>query len=232
MRGSLLLWILLGLLAATLGALLFVGDDSQIFGLEKDQFAQFGYLAVLALALTSAFTFRRISASRTIRDMAIWVALVLVLVLGYSLKDDLAPLLSRVQAALVPGTPAILSDDRVQISRAQSGDFQVKSKVNDADVTFIFDTGASAVVLTYADAKRAGFLPERLQFSVTVDTANGQTTATPVRIGRIQIGPIIRENVRGLIANQGDLKTSLLGMTFMNELSAFSVRGDTLELQN
>ena len=138
------------------------------------------------------------------------------------------PIWQRITASLNPGQPVSFADNRVQIARGKTGDFIVKASVNNQDIDFLFDTGANAVVLTYDDAIRSGFTPERLTFSVRVDTANGQTTAAPIRIGKIQIGSIVRENIRGLIANKQDLKSSLLGMTFMNELSGFSVSGDTL----
>jgi len=87
-------------------------------------------------------------------------------------------------------------------------------------------------VLTYDDAIEAGFSPEKLSFGITVSTANGTTQTAPIRIGVLQVGSIRRENVRGLIAQKGDLRTSLLGMTFMDTLSSFQVSGDTLEFKN
>ena len=44
----------------------------------------------------------------------------------------------------------------VIVNRRLSGEFAIAARVNGARVTFLFDTGASAVVLTAADARRAG----------------------------------------------------------------------------
>jgi len=168
-------------------------------------------------------------ARQFLRDVGIWLALGLALIVGYSSKDQLAPVFSNTIASLSPGTPADLGDGRVVIKKSENNDFTIKSNVNNADIRFIFDTGASAVVLTYDDAIKAGFTPDRLSFGITVSTANGTTKTAPIKIGVIQVGTIVRENVRGLVAQRGDLRTSLLGMTFMDTLTSFQVTGDTLE---
>ncbi|MEP2943222.1 MAG: TIGR02281 family clan AA aspartic protease [Hyphomicrobiales bacterium] len=232
MRSSHLLLLLLGLLALTLVILLVLPEGSTVLGLEDEQFANISYLTILGLLIASGFTLRGLKFSKVLRDIGIWLLAGLLLIGGYTFKDDLKPIWQRITASLNPGQPISLDDNRVQIARGKSGDFIVKAMVNAQDINFLFDTGANAVVLTYDDAIRAGFTPDRLNFSVSVDTANGRTTAAPIRIGSIQIGSIVRKNIRGLIANKQDLKSSLLGMTFMNELTGFSVTGDTLEFRD
>ncbi|MEP3525363.1 MAG: TIGR02281 family clan AA aspartic protease [Hyphomicrobiales bacterium] len=232
MRSSHLLLLLLGLLALTLVILLVLPEGSTVLGLEDEQFANISYLTILGLLIASGFTLRGLKFSKVLRDIGIWLLAGLLLIGGYTFKDDLKPIWQRITASLNPGQPVSLDDNRVQIARGKSGDFIVKAMVNAQDINFLFDTGANAVVLTYDDAIRAGFTPDRLNFSVSVDTANGRTTAAPIRIGSIQIGSIVRKNIRGLIANKQDLKSSLLGMTFMNELTGFSVTGDTLEFRD
>lgn len=232
MRSGLLFWILLGLLALTIIILLILPQGSTVFGLEDDEFANISYLAIIGLLIASGLSLRGLKLTKVIRDIGIWLLAGLILIAGYTLKDDFKPLWQRIIASLNPGQPISLANNRVQIIRDNTGDFTITASVNAQDINFIFDTGANTVVLTYDDAIRAGFTPQRLNFNVLVDTANGQTTAAPIRIGKIQIGSIVRENIRGLIANKEDLRSSLLGMTFMNELTGFSVSGDTLELQD
>ena len=95
----------------------------------------------------------------------------------------------------------------------------------------VLDTGASAVVLTQEAAKAAGLPLEVLNYTVTVDTANGRTRAAPVTLDRIAIGGIIERAVPALIAQPGQLRTSLLGMSFLNRLESWEVRGDKLLLR-
>ena len=232
MRGNLILPLVLAAIGTLLIILVFFPGASQSVGLEDDELASLGYLATVLILIASGLSLRDFKARQFLRDAGIWLALGLALVVGYSAKDSLSPLYSQTIASLSPGTPAELGDGHVVIKRNQSNDFVVKSKVNDAAIDFIFDTGASAVVLTYDDAIKAGFSPEKLSFGITVSTANGTTQTAPIRIGILEVGSIRRENVRGLIAQQGDLRTSLLGMTFMDTLTSFQVTGDTLEFKN
>ena len=232
MRGNLILPLVLAAIGTLLVILVFFPGAAQSVGLEDDQLGRLGYLAAVLILIASGMSLRDFKARQFLRDAGIWLAIGLALIVGYSAKDSLAPIYSQTVASLTPGTPAEIGDGRVVIKRSQNNDFSVKSKVNDATINFIFDTGASAVVLTYNDAIKAGFSPEKLSFGITVSTANGTTQTAPIRIGVLEVDSIRRENVRGLIAQQGDLRTSLLGMTFMDTLSSFQVTGDTLEFKN
>ncbi|MGE3144895.1 MAG: TIGR02281 family clan AA aspartic protease, partial [Pseudorhodoplanes sp.] len=119
----------------------------------------------------------------------------------------------------------------VEIARGRSGSFGVSAQVNGANIPMILDTGASAVVLTQEAARAAGLPLEVLNYSVTVDTANGRTRAASVTLDRIAVGGVVERQVPALIAQPGQLRTSLLGMTFLNRLESWEVRGDKLVLR-
>ena len=94
----------------------------------------------------------------------------------------------------------------------------------------VLDTGASSVVLTREDAKAAGLPLEVLNYTVNIDTANGRARAAPVTLDRLAVGGLVERSVRALVAQPGQLKTSLLGMSFLNRLQSWEVRGDRLVL--
>ena len=70
-----------------------------------------------------------------------------------------------------------------------------------------------------------------LNYSIAVETANGRTRAAPVTLDRIKVGGITERAVPALIAQPGQLRTSLLGMSFLNRLKSSEVRGDRLVLR-
>ena len=72
---------------------------------------------------------------------------------------------------------------------------------------------------------------EVLVYNINVDTANGRTRAAPVTLDRVAIGGLVERSVQALIAQPGQLKTSLLGMSFLNRLQSWEVRGDKLVLR-
>jgi aspartyl protease family protein len=86
-------------------------------------------------------------------------------------------------------------------------------------------------VLTHDAAKAAGLPLEFLKYSVNVETANGHTLAAPVTLDRVAVGGIVERKVPALIAQPGQLKLSLLGMSFINRLQNFQMRDGTVTME-
>ena len=103
--------------------------------------------------------------------------------------------------------------------------------INGARVSMVLDTGASAVVLTQQAAKAVGLPLEVLNYTVNVDTANGRTRAAAVTLDRIAVGGLTERAVPALVAQPGQLKNNLLGMSFLNRLQSWEVRGDKLRMR-
>ena len=159
----------------------------------------------------------------------LWIVLAVVLVVGYSYRYELHDVADRVMAELVPGH--VISRGRtVEVARTVNGDFDVTAQINGARVAMVLDTGASSVVLTREDAKAAGLPLEVLAYTTNIETANGRTRAAPVTLDRLAIGGLVEHSVAALVAQPGQLKTSLLGMSFLNRLQSWEVRGDRLLL--
>jgi aspartyl protease family protein len=133
-------------------------------------------------------------------------------------------------AELIPGH-AVSRGRTVAVARTNAGDFAITAEINGARVAMVLDTGASSVVLTRDDAKAAGLPLEVLEYTVNIDTANGRTRAAPVTLDRIAIGSLAERSVDALVAQPGQLKTSLLGMSFLNRLQSWEVSGDRLLLR-
>jgi aspartyl protease family protein len=155
----------------------------------------------------------------------LWVIVGLLLVTGYAYRYDLKDAANRVMAELVPGR-AVAHGRTVEIARTSAGEFQIATEVNGARVAMVLDTGASSVMLTRDAAIAAGLPLEMLKYTVPIETANGRTQAAAATIDRIAIGGIVERSVPALIAQPGQLKESLLGMSFLTRLQSWEVRGD------
>ena len=103
--------------------------------------------------------------------------------------------------------------------------------INGTRIPMVLDTGASSVVLTQEAAKAAGLPIEVLNYSVNIDTANGRTRAAAVTLDRLAVGGLSERSVPALVAQPGQLKNNLLGMSFLNRLESWEVRGDRLRLR-
>lgn len=226
-----LLWVLLtGLLIALLILIARRGQGA-VGPLSTGDFASLAYkIALLVLVGATVLILFRERFAQALTAALLWVVLALILVIGYSYRFDLRDVADRVLAELVPGH--VVSHGRsVEVARAFNGDFKVTAQINGARVAMVLDTGASSVVLTREDAKAAGLPIEVLTYSANIDTANGRTRAAPVRLDRIAIGGLVETSVEALVAQPGQLKTSLLGMSFLNRLQSWEVRGDRLLLR-
>jgi aspartyl protease family protein len=230
--GSRLFWIFLMIFALSLFVLIAQHDSSTVAGLSSDDFASFAYNLVLIVFAGGAVVmlFRR-RFSRALQAALLWAVIGLALILGYTYRAELHDVSERVLAELAPGRAANRSARIVEIVRGRAGGFQVAAQVNGVRVAMVLDTGASAVVLTQEAAKAVGLPLEVLVYDVTVDTANGRTRAASVMLDRIGVGGVIERSVPALIAQPGQLRTSLLGMSFLNRLESWEVRGDKLLLR-
>ncbi len=120
----------------------------------------------------------------------------------------------------------------VQVSRRQDGHYWAEAGVNHSRINFIVDTGASVVILSNNDAKALGFNLFANDYVVPVNTAGGQTRMAPVRLDRVSVGPIELYAVDALVAQDGMLSVSLLGMNFLNRLDRFEFSEQRLILEH
>ena len=118
----------------------------------------------------------------------------------------------------------------VQIARGQSGEFALQAKINGVSAPMVIDTGATSVVLTYETAKAAGLPLELLEYNVDVETAGGHTKAARLTLDRLAIGKLVERSVPALVVSRGQMKTNLLGMSFLDRLESWEVRADRLML--
>jgi aspartyl protease family protein len=221
-----------------------IGVALMVFGLSQrfpGALAQQGNLPVLAgmlgwLALVGAggLAMLRQRPRKAILQMGAWIAIILLLVLGYSFQPEFSAMMTFVKArltgALIPGQAQEQQDGSVVFARANDGHFHVEAMVDGTRINFLVDTGASGIVLSPADARRLGFDPAQLDYSIWTSTANGNGRAAKVNLNSIVIGPIRRAAMQALV-NQADMDGSLLGMTFLNSLGSFTVEGDKLVLR-
>ena len=167
-----------------------------------------------------------------------WTLVGATLFLGVYFFDDLKNLLDsagrdlRLTFAAAPSPQAENEpgfSGEVRLKADRRGHFVFTGKVDGRPVTFMADTGASIVALTYEDARRAGLSPGRLDFNARVSTPNGIAKVAPV-LSRVRVGSITVRNVQAAVAEEGALDVNLLGMSFLGCLESFNMRGNELIL--
>ncbi len=226
-----LFWLLLVGLSIALLILIARHGEGTVGSLSTGKFSSLIYkILLLVFFAGSVMTLFRERFTQAALAALLWVVVGLLLVGGYSYRFELHDIVDRVLAELDPGR-VVTQGRTVAVARTNAGDFNIKAQINGARVAMVLDTGASSVVLTRDDAKAAGLPLEVLAYTVNIDTANGRTRAAPVTLDRIAIGSLVERSVDALVAQPGQLKTSLLGMSFLNRLQSWEVSGDRLMLR-
>jgi aspartyl protease family protein len=232
-------WIALTLLVIAGLALLLRADAGSIAGFDPSDFA----IAVACVALliflgSSIAGSYRGRTGHAVRDFLTWALVALLLVAGYSYREEIFSLGHRVVGELLPpgsalrGETQIEGERSVRIRRRPDGHFIAKTQVNGVSLVMLIDTGASTVVLKPVDAQRLGIDVERLKYTVPVQTANGTTYAAHVRLRNLTLGTISLNDVDALVAKPGTLKENLLGMSFLSRLRSYEFTTDVLTLRS
>jgi aspartyl protease family protein len=231
-----MLWLLLGLLFAGGLALLLAGDAGTIAGLDAGTFASLVVASALAIWIGgSLFSDYRGRLSQAAKDATIWIGLALLLVVGYSFRDEARHIWRRVAGELAPPGTTIAGTDgeqSVRLRRRPGGHFVANVVVNNVPLSMLVDTGASVITLKAADATALGIDVDALSFSIPVKTANGTAYSAPVRLRRVAIGGIAVDGLEALVARPGALNESLLGMNFLNRLRSYEFTGEFLTLRS
>lgn len=227
-----LTWSLLLGVALSLAVLIVTSGDHDAIAklLRHDMGGLVLKVAVAVFAGGLVLVLFRERLSKALEVLMFWAVVGLLLVVGYTYRFELRDAADRVIAQLMPGHVAGHGRN-VEVVRGRSGEFALAAHINGARVPMVVDTGASSVMLTQKAAKAAGLPIEVLDYSVNVDTANGRTHAAAITLDRVAIGSLTERSVPALVAQDGQLKTNLLGMSFLNRLKSWEVRGDRLRMQ-
>lgn len=226
-----LTWVFILGIALSLAALIATNDQDAIATLLRHD--MYSLLLKVVLAISGGgmvLVIFRNHLSKALEAILFWVVIFLLLVVAYSYRFELRDAADRVIAELMPGHVASHGQN-AEVVRGHGGDFALNARINGAKVAMVLDTGASSVVLTQEAAKAAGLPIEVLNYTVNVDTANGRTRAAPVTLDRLAVGALVERAVPALVAQSGQLKSNLLGMSFLNRLDGWEVRGDRLRMR-
>lgn len=192
-------------------------------GFDGDGTARFFYLSILGLAvLASVFGLYRNRLGAALQNLAIWGLIFAGLLVAYGYRD-------RIGLALVEGRPEMVAADTIVLRRGRDGHFHARILVNGAPIDFLVDTGATDIVLDPGDAERAGIDPAALRYTIEAHTANGIVRGARVTLDEMRFGDITDRNVRAVV-NEVPLRSSLLGLAYLDRFSALRIEGDRMTL--
>jgi aspartyl protease family protein len=117
------------------------------------------------------------------------------------------------------------------LNRQSDGHFHTQLEVNGTAIPMIVDTGATHVVLTEADAARAGIRPPHGAFNARAQTAGGLVVVAPIMLDRVRLGHIELHGVQASVVRGQAFDQSLLGQSVLNRLDSINISGGQMRLR-
>lgn len=108
--------------------------------------------------------------------------------------------------------------DEVQVWRNPTGMYTTVGSINGLLVTFLVDTGASAVAMNAREARRLGIDYRVVGRESGVTTASGDERAWAVTLDTVKVGDLELRNVAAMVLEGGYPVTTLLGMSYLGQL--------------
>lgn len=192
--------------------------------MNSDNIAQLVYLVLLGSVIAGSFMVsNRKNLGKTAQQAAIWglifVGTIAAIGLWSDIRDTVAPSQSYIDGMAT-----------VEVPRAPDGHYYLDLEIDGTTVRFVIDTGASDVVLTKGDAQRVGIDVDNLFFGDIANTANGEVRTARVRLKNVKLGEIVDLSL-GASVNAGEMRTSLLGMTYLQRYSKIELGGGKMVLR-
>jgi aspartyl protease family protein len=121
------------------------------------------------------------------------------------------------EGGAIATTAAATRGNSVTLIADGRGHFVTTGVVNGTSLRFMVDTGASDVVLSSSDARRAGINYLAGPRAIT-QTANGLIPVYTVKLDTLRIGDVEIRNVDAIVVEGDRLPMALLGMSFLNRM--------------
>ena len=143
--------------------------------------------------------------------------------------SDLDKLVNKAKEAIQDETPAPKIMEKITppvdnniatFKLSPNGHFDIPAKLNDRNLTFKADTGATITAISSEDAVKIGIDVTKLDYNVSAKLADGKVIqAAKTNIENFVIEPISLQNVE-ILVTQGTMAQPLMGMNLLTKLNA------------
>jgi aspartyl protease family protein len=106
----------------------------------------------------------------------------------------------------------------VQVWQDKTGMYTTVGSVNGLPLSFLVDTGATAVAMNAQQARRLGIDFRVIGVKSSVTTASGVVNAWAVMLDTVKVGELLLRNVEAVVLEGTHPETALLGMSYLGRL--------------
>lgn len=181
------------------------------------------YLVILLVMVGGWFFMQtREGLSKSLQHAAIWAMIFVGGAAAVGLWQDISYQSAR-------GQIAVNTAGQIVVPQNVDGHYYLSAQINGANIRFVLDTGATDLVLTQADAGRAGLDLDNLIYQGRANTANGQVRTAFVQLDEVQLGTTVDRDVSAVV-NEGEMDQSLLGMGYLQRWGKIEIANGELIL--
>lgn len=188
------------------------------------------YAILLLVLMASGLIARRLPMKQYAKMIAAWVGIFAVAFVLMSFRPEMSMAWERIKGELT-GAPRQSSDDQgIRLVRQDDGHFWLRAAINNQNVDFMVDSGATTTAINANTARQIGLKADSSKLPIELETANGRISVASATVPSIVVGEYQVDDHDVVISDKfGD--TNVVGMNFLNSFGSWSVTGDVMQLK-
>ena len=197
--------------------------------METLNFSYLIYLIIILIVLLGTFLLsNKKNLNKNIQNLAIWGLIFFALLVTYYLWNELKFSMEKERYNYV-----IENDNSILINKSYDGHFYLPLSINNKEIIFLVDTGATKSLLSKSDYKllknnEINFTAEKI-----IETANGKIIALETTFDKVKLFNNILGDVTFLVV-RNDFEgpdISLLGLDLLDNKFNYQITNNYLKLQ-
>lgn len=197
--------------------------------METLNFSYLIYLIIILIVLLGTFLLsNKKNLNKNIQNLAIWGLIFFALLVTYYLWNELKFSMEKERYNYV-----IENDNSILINKSYDGHFYLPLSINNKEIIFLVDTGATKSLLSKSDYKllknnEINFTAEKI-----IETANGKIIALETTFDKVKLFNNILGDVTFLVVRDDfeGPNISLLGLDLLDNKFNYQITNNYLKLQ-
>ena len=187
------------------------------------------YLILILLFLIGTFLLsNKKNLNKNIQNLSIWGIIFFAVLLSYYLWNDLKISMSKEKYNYI-----VENDNSITIQKSKDGHFYLPLNINDLEIIFLVDTGASRSLLSRKDFKLVNNSNSFLPTETILETANGIIVAKEIIFQEVKVFENNLGETSFLVADKNfeGPRISLLGLDLLDNKFKYEITNYYLKLQ-
>ena len=197
--------------------------------METLNFSYLIYLIIILIVLLGTFLLsNKKNLNKNIQNLAIWGLIFFALIVTYYLWNELKFSMEKERYNYV-----IENDNSILINKSYDGHFYLPLSINNKEIIFLVDTGATKSLLSKRDYKLLKKNEINLTTEKIIETANGKIIALETTFDKVKLFNNILGDVTFLVV-RNDFEgpnISLLGLDLLDNKFNYQITNNYLKLQ-